>query len=142
MPVDGRVSVRIVAFMAKFATAVPVFATWTFQVQGVPSVVALLTVSVFNAVRSGAETVTVSLHELLASLLSATTFAGSAAQTPPVGFAKLVPPVGVATKLTSKEPPAASEAEPPVAGHASTLLVIVQVNVPVMPAGFDMLAVP
>src|SRR5260370_9610093 len=95
MLVDGRLSVRIVAPMAKFATAFPVFATWIFQVHGVPSVVALLTVSVFTAVRSGAETVTVSEHELFPSLLSVTTFPGSAAHTPPVRSVNLFPPVAV-----------------------------------------------
>src|SRR5258708_13736701 len=112
MLVDGGLPVRMVPRGRKLAAAFPPLATWTFQVQGVPSVVALLTLSVFTAVRSGAVTVTVSLHPLLPSLLSATTFPGSTAHTPPVGFAKLPIAVGVAVTLTSHEPPAPMTAAP------------------------------
>src|SRR5258707_329528 len=136
MFVDGRLSVRIVWPVVKVAGALPMLARWTFHVQGTPDVPCPETLSVFTAVTSGAETVTLSVHDLFASLLSVTTFRESAAHTPPVGFVRLVPPVGVARKLTSKEPPAAGDAAPPLAGHASTLLVIVQVKVPVMPIGF------
>jgi len=86
MLVDGRLSVRTVFPLAKLAPVVPLLATWIFHVQGVPSVVALPTLSVFTAVRSTEVTVTVSLQELLLLLLSTTTFPGSTAHTPPVGF--------------------------------------------------------
>src|ERR1039457_2848512 len=112
MFVDGRLSVRTVFPLAKLATAVPPLATWTFHVQLLPSVVALLTVSVFTAVRSGAPTTTVSLQELLPSLLSVTTLPGSTAHTPPVGLAYDAATLAVAVKLTSNEPDAAIATAP------------------------------
>src|SRR5579872_1765036 len=86
MLVDGRVSVRITAPLWKLASAFPVFATWIVQSQLLPSVAAPLTLSLLTAVRSGASTVTVSLHELLALVVSATTLPGSTMHVPPVGF--------------------------------------------------------
>src|SRR5258708_36404640 len=141
MLVDGRLSVRIVAPVRKLAAAAPVFATWTFQVQLLPSVVVLLTLSVFTAVRSGAVTVTVSVQVLLFSLLSETTLPGSALQTPPVGFTQLPAPVGVARKLTSNEPGAAIDTAP-LAEHVRVLLAMAQTMFPVIPVAFDMPAAP
>src|SRR5258708_26695537 len=96
MLVDGRLSVRTVFPLAKLAPVVPLFATWIFHVQLLPSVVALLTVSVFTAVKSTEVTTTVSLHALLFSLPSTTTLAGSTMHTPPGGFTQLPATVGVA----------------------------------------------
>src|ERR1039457_2093220 len=121
MLVDGRLSVRIVCPVAKGAAAFPVFATWTFQVQLLPSVVAWLTSSVLTAVRSGAVTVTVSVQVLLVSSLSETTLPASALQTPAVGFTKLPAPVGVATKLTSNAPVVAAIDTAPLAEQVSVL---------------------
>src|SRR5260370_6737335 len=112
MFVDGRLSVSIVCPVVKFAGPLPPFARWTFQVQGVPSVVAPLTLSVLTAVRSGAVTVTVSVQVLLVSSISATTLAGSALHTPLVGFTKVPIAVGVARKLTSMDPGAAIQTDP------------------------------
>src|SRR5258708_6434577 len=142
MLVAGRLSVRIVCPVEKLAAAFPLFAKWTFQVQGVPSVVVWLTVSVLTAVRSGAVTVTVSLQVLLVSSVSVTRFPGSTLHTPPVGFTKVPMAVGVARKLTSIDPAAAIVAVPPLAEHVSVLLVIAQLMVPVMPTGFAVLAEP
>src|ERR1039457_2289332 len=141
MLVDGRLSVRMVAPVRKFAGAFPPLATWIFHVHGVPSVVALLTVSVLTAVRSGAVTVTTSLPPLLPSLLSATTFEGSTAHTPPVGFVKTPTAVGVAVKLTSNDPPAPID-DAPLEEQVSVLLAIEQPMFPVIPEAFEMLAEP
>jgi len=133
--------VRIVAPLAKFAAAFPLLAKWIFQVQGLPWIPTPLTLLLFTAVRSGAVTVTVSLHALLLLLLSATTLLGSTAHAPPVGFAKVPIAVGVAVKLTSNEPPAPID-DAPLEEHVNVLLAIAQLMVPVIPAAFDMLAEP
>src|SRR5258707_14477900 len=115
MFVAGKLSVRIVFPLAKFAAAVPPLARWIFQVQGIPAVPFPLTLLLFTAVRSGAFTVTVSLHELFPSLLSVTTLFGSTAHTPPVGFTKPPVALGVAVKLTSNAPAVAAPDTTPVA---------------------------
>src|ERR1039457_2038463 len=141
MFVGGRLSVRIVFPFAKLAAAPPLLARWIFHVHGIPAVPIPLTLLVFTAVRSGAPTVTVSLHVLLPSLLSGTTFPGSAAHTPPVGFTKLPIAVGVARKLTVNDPAAAIDTAP-LAEHVSVLLVIAQLIVPVIPTWFAVRAEP
>src|SRR5258708_38155293 len=141
MFVAGRLSVRIVCPVVKLAAAPPALAKWTFHVQGIPAVPFPPTLLVFTAVRSAAPTTTVSVHELLFSLLSVTTLPGSAAQTPPVGFTKLPTAVGVARKLTSNDPAAAIDTAP-FAVHDSVLLAMAQLMVPVIPTGFVMLAEP
>jgi len=142
MFVDGRLSVRTIAPVLKVAGAFPILARWTFQVHGTPDAPFPLTLLLFTAVRSGAVTTTVSLHELLLLLLSVTTFNGSTAHTPPVGFAKLPIAVGVAVKLTSNTPVVAAMVTAVPAVHVSTLLVMEQFTVPPMPTAPDMLAEP
>src|SRR5258706_530616 len=102
---------------------------------------ALLTLSVFTAVRSGAVTVTVSVQVLLVSSLSVETFDGSTLQIPAVGFTKVPMAVGVARKLTSMDPAAAMETAP-LAEHVRVLVAIAQLMDPVIPTGFAVLAEP
>src|SRR5260370_1457166 len=132
MFVPGKLSVRIVFPLAKFAAVPPMLATWIFHVQLFPIVVPPPTLSVFTAVRSGAQTTTVSLQLLLFSLPSATTLPGSTAHTPPVGLAYDPATLAVAVKLTSIDPAAAIDTVP-LAEHVSTLLAMAQLMVPVIP---------
>src|ERR1039457_918665 len=107
MFVLGRLSVRIVCPVVKFADPLPPLAMWIFQVHGVPRKVAPPTLSVLTAVRSGATTSTVSEQALLPSLLSATMPLGSTKQLPPArGLLKDPVAEGVAVKSTSNDPPA------------------------------------
>src|SRR5579872_4138007 len=124
MLVDGRLSVRIVAFDAKVAALPPVLAMWIFHVHGTPATALPLTLLLLVAVRFGAPTVTVSLQLLLLSLPSMMTFAGSTMHVPPVGFTNEPVADGVAWKVTSNAPvvPAIVTAVPAV--HVSTLVVI------------------
>jgi len=142
MFVDGKKSVRIVCPLAKVATALPILARWTFHVQGTPEVPFPETLLLFVAVRSGAVTVTVSLHELLLLLLSVTTLLGSTMHAPPVGFAKVPMAVGVAVKLTSNAPVLAATVTAVPAEHVSTLAVMLQFTVPPMPPAPEILAEP
>ncbi len=100
------------------------------------------TLSLFTAVRSGAFTVTVSLHELFPSLLSVTTLFGSTAHTPPVGFTKPPVALGVAVKLTSNAPVVAAIDTAPLAVQLSTLLAMAQLMFPLMPTRFAVPAEP
>src|SRR5260370_27126304 len=113
MFVDGRLSVRMVFPVAKFAAAEPLLPTWTFHVQPVPRLTVPLTLLLFTAVRSAEFTFTVSLHELLFSLLSVITLPGSTAQTPPVGLAYDPAALAVAEKLTSIAPVVAAHVTRP-----------------------------
>src|SRR5215208_3540281 len=53
MPLFGRLSDRIVCVPAKTALLVPIFDTWSVQVQGLPGVETPLTLFVLTTVRSG-----------------------------------------------------------------------------------------
>jgi len=142
MFVLGRLSVRIVLPLAKLAATLPMLPTWTFHVQPVPRLTVPPTLSVFTAVRSAEFTFTVSLHELLFSLLSVITLFGSTVHTPPVGLAYDPATLAVAEKLTSMEPAAAINVVP-TAVHVSVLVAMTQLMVPpVMPEAFDVLAEP
>jgi len=143
MFVLGRLSVRIVLPLAKLAAALPMLPTWTFHVQPVPRLTVPLTLFVFTAVRSAEFTFTVSLHELLLSLLSVTTPRGSTAQTPPVGLAYDPATLAVAVKLTSTTPVvAAIVTGSPLAMQLRMLLEIVQSIGPVTPDAPDVLGEP
>src|ERR1039457_60330 len=144
MLVDGRLSVRIVCPVVKFAGALPPLAKWTFQVQGVPRVVALVTLSVLTAVRSGALTTTVSEQALLVSSLSATKPLGSTKQLPPArGLIKDPVTEGVAVKVTSKDEAGAMVTDPPLAMQVRLLLTMLQAIVPVtLPTMLPALADP
>src|SRR5262245_64448459 len=105
MFVSGRLSLRIVCPFVNVAAPDPVFAADTVQFQLFPSVVAPLTLFVFVAVRSGAVTVTESLHRLLPSSLSVMRVPGSAAQPPPArGLANEPTALGVAVNWAPNVP--------------------------------------
>src|ERR1051325_1284816 len=94
------------------------------HVQGVPSVVAPLTLSVLVAVRSGAVTVTVSAKELFVSLASATLLLGSTEALPPLrGLTKVPMALGVAVKTRSKLPPPLMTTGPLAVAARSLLLI-------------------
>src|ERR1039457_1748942 len=137
----GRLSVRMVFPVEKFAAAEPLLPTWIFHVQPVPRLTVPLTLSVFTAVRSAEFTLTVSLQELLFSRLSVITLFGSTAHTPAVGLAYEPATLAVAVKLTSTDPDAAIDTAP-FAEHVSTLLEMLQLMAPVMPEAPDWLAEP
>src|SRR5262245_5366506 len=135
MLVLGRVSDTSVWPVVKVAEDVPLLATWIVHVQLLPSVVALLTLSVLVAVRSTADvTVTESLKVLLVSLLSTTWLLGSTEALPPLrGLAKAPTPLGVAVKLRVMVPPTGITTLPPLAVAVSSLLLMLPATVPVTP---------
>ena len=79
----GRLSLRMVCPVVKVAAPLPVLAIVTVQVQLLPRLAVPETLFALVAVRSGATTVTVLLHVLLPSLLSATLLFGSTEHEPP-----------------------------------------------------------
>src|SRR5438046_7881681 len=122
----GRLSRMIVCPLVKVAVLLPPFAAGRVQVQLLPSVVLPATSLVFESVKSGPVTITVSVAVLLVSSLSVTKFDGSTfAIPPPRGLTNEPTFVGVAAKVTWNEPGAAMLTAP-VAVHVRLLEAIAQ----------------
>src|SRR6186713_1983693 len=130
----GRLSSSRLWPLANVAVLLPVLATWIVHVQLLPSVVAPVTSFVFVAVRSGAVTTTLSLKLLFASFDSVMLPFGSTVALPLLlGLAKVPIAEGVAVKVMSKLPPAASVIVPLLAVTLRSLLPIEPARLPVPP---------
>src|SRR5262249_7254384 len=128
MFVLGRLSLRMVWPELNVAGPLPVLLTVMAQVQEFPIVTVPLALFALVAVRSGAVTVTVSLHALLASLLSVMLLLGSTAQEPIArGLANVPVALGVALNCTPNVPVVAPiTTDPPMAWQVRLLLAMLQ----------------